>query len=626
MGGSVMRTFFALLCMVCLPALAGAAGTDTPTVTQSPTVTPTPTATPTPTFTYAGLLPTPSVTATATWGPVLSKSPSATQSPFNVATATPTPTNSGPSPTWCSTIIASFDGTDTTSPLIDEDRSGELTFSVVSGSYSTGQAMRCQGNLADGGFAALDLSYTAAPMNLACTGYFTPCTGLYIDGIYFGVNAAVLPGLQLKVTVHTAGDGDLSALVTVPGLGVWSDLEVASPDVNAAGRPVLAPDPLAPASKPWSVISTEILSVEIGPAQAGAFDFTVQPVLWTLKPCGSPTATPPLSPTASPTFTRSPTPTASPTTLAIAAAPLSTTAIASFEGGDLVTPLGLDFGGGTTVLNVTPGCPYGSAGAACHCVGSCVGASSCGLDLSFSAGATSCATVESSTRTLTFHLLAAALPGQQLRVVVATAFGAYSAMLTAPASGVWTDVTVAMPDDQTPGNLPQLAADPTDPPTAPWAQAIGAVTGIGIQPVGPGAFDFTVDDLCWGSAGSGASPSQVAAALGASLSDVEEAYSYGLDDLSTWILIILSHQCGCHPHTVMALRATLSWGQIAAQYNTTWEAVTDAALAAGLDPDPGQPEQLLRTLRNGPPDVTPLPSATPYVPIGPLVLPPAGGC
>ena len=344
----------------------------------------------------------------------------------------------------------------------------------------------------------------------------------------------------------------------------------------------------------------------------------------TAQAAQSPTTTP----TAAPTLPLSPTVTPrSPLTPA-----LTGTTIASFEGGDPVTPVAVSAQGGTIVLTVVPGCPYGSSGSACNASGACSGApgSVSQLFLSATAGVVDASAAESAVRRLTFHVLAGTLPGQQLKVTVNTAYGDFSAVVTVPATGVWTDVTVSLPDDQAPGALPQLQPDALDPPTQPWAVAIQSCTGISIQPAAAGAFNFTVDDVQWGVAVTGASPSQVAAALGVSLADVEEAYSYGLGDQGTWILLILSKHCGCHPHSVIALRSTLSWGQIAVQEGSTWTAILAEVnadmLAAGLVPQPPTLDQMLRTETNGPPSTTPLPSPTPYVPSGPVVMPAPGGC
>jgi outer membrane protein assembly factor BamB len=79
----------------------------------------------------------------------------------------------------------------------------------------------------------------------------------------------------------------------------------------------------------------------------------------------------------------------------------------------------------------------------------------------------------------------------------------------------------------------------------------------------------------------------VAAAFGVPVSIVDEARSLGLDPQTTYVILVITKHCGCHPHDVMVLRETLTWDQICIQYGTTWTLVLGEVNSdtAGLLPE-----------------------------------------
>lgn len=352
----------------------------------------------------------------------------------------------------------------------------------------------------------------------------------------------------------------------------------------------------------------------------------------------SPTAT--RTHSVSPTFTISPTNTITPTftvsrTSTTTPLPFVTPAAAEIliddlEDGDLSAPYGgswsttFDAGGSSVILLDAAGCPYATAA---HCVrasGSCSGPGAgqyAGLRLNYSS--VDLSAPAAAQRQLGFRAYSAT--PLTVTVEVEGPGGTFSAQVYLDGNG-WQDCSVATPDHATPGDLPQLAGG------ADWAATLGACTGLNFvvrqDVAGTLPFDFRVDDLQWQGYPAGPSRSRLAAVFGVSLATVQAAYDYGLDAHGTWVLLVLSRRCGCHPSLIMAQRATMSWGQVAIAYGTTWadvlaEIEADAA-AAGLDPSAPSMEELLRSLRNGTPSVAPLPTPTPYVPPGPIVLPPPG--
>jgi hypothetical protein len=317
-------------------------------------------------------------------------------------------------------------------------------------------------------------------------------------------------------------------------------------------------------------------------------------------------------------------------------APSGSTVIDDFEDGDLASNDARtwtsvsDGGGSTSVVELAAGCGHGTVSYSGRCHGTCSGilAGSWagfqvgGAALDYSASA-------SQYRSLAFRLNGTA-PGLTLTVQVIGGGTVYEAVV--PLSGTsWADITIATPDNEVPDDMPQFTFVSGVPA---WSGVVGQITAIRfiltLPTAGSAPYDIQVDDLRWGAYGAGASDSQLADAFGVSLAWTRACRGYGLSDDAMWALLVLAKHCGCHPSTVLALRATMSWGQIAALYGMTWEQCLDEAWdlaeARGLRAAQPMPEQLLRVLRNSLPVTDPLPTVTPYVPLGPIALPPAGGC
>jgi hypothetical protein len=191
----------------------------------------------------------------------------------------------------------------------------------------------------------------------------------------------------------------------------------------------------------------------------------------------------------------------------------------------------------------------------------------------------------------------------------------------------WQNCTVALPDHEAPGDLPQLSG-------SPWGLVGSSCTGIDFlctrSSAGTTNFDFRIDDVQW-SGYPRTCRARVDTAFGCTPAERDAAYSYGLTEEATWLLLVIRQHCGCHPSEIIARRATMSWGQICAYYGLDWATIVaemwDLADGAGLEPEPGTPEQILRDLQNNtPPAPVSAPTVTPYVPVGPMALPPAGDC
>lgn len=363
-----------------------------------------------------------------------------------------------------------------------------------------------------------------------------------------------------------------------------------------------------------------------------AFLQTLSASSWTPTPLASPTITQ----TATPTRTSGPTtPSATPTlsqTPSAAGTPVSATddLVDDFEDGDQNAPhggvwSGVSDAGGSTVIDVpAPGCPYGS-GTSCqelsgHCSGSGAGQYA-GLQLSYSASDLSL--VAGHDRLLAFRAYSAT--PLTLTVEVDGAGGLCSVTVYLDGTG-WQDITVATPDHATPGDLPQLSG-------GTWAGTISACTAIRFlcrqDVAGTLSYDFKIDDVRWSGYAAGPSPSRLASIFGCTLTQVQEAQAYGFDQRGLWTLLVILHHCGCHASDVMAQRATLNWGEVCAHYGLTWTSVLTElqsnADAAGVVPELDSLDGYLRHLQNGAQSPAPLPTATPYVPPGPLALPTAGG-
>lgn len=347
----------------------------------------------------------------------------------------------------------------------------------------------------------------------------------------------------------------------------------------------------------------------------------------TATPAG-PSATPTASPSQTPSRTASTTPPPSST-------PVSVTdqLIDDFEDGDDVSEHGgqwgvvADGGGSSVIMLDAPGCPDESPVRSRRCQGSCSGSGAgqfAGLELDLDVtGGANFSLVAPHERSLGFRAYSAS---PMTLTVEVQGDGGTAAVQVYLDGGGWQNVTVLTPDHQAAEGQLQLAG-------GVWAQTFAGCRRIRFlathDQAGTLPFDFRIDDVRW-RALPRHSQGRIAAAFSMSLAQVREAYSFGLTEEATWQLLVLARRCGCSPTTVLSLRSTMSWGQIAANYGTTWAAtVTEAwddADAAGLEPEEPTMEQILRVLRNGAPTTSPLPTVTPYVPLGPMALPPAGGC
>jgi hypothetical protein len=190
----------------------------------------------------------------------------------------------------------------------------------------------------------------------------------------------------------------------------------------------------------------------------------------------------------------------------------------------------------------------------------------------------------------------------------------------------WHQMTIYFPDVTDPSLTPKFSGG------ASWNQAVASMDAVIFHvfgsPLGPQNFDFYVDDLRFGEPASDNNPVQVASALGSTVSEVNAAYTYELDEQLTWAILRLAAHCGCSVQQIITMRETRSWGQLAIDVGTTWAAIlaeVDAA-AAGLAPPIVDVARMERSLYNGPlPAVAPRPQR--YMPVSQYVPPaPAGGC
>lgn len=306
-----------------------------------------------------------------------------------------------------------------------------------------------------------------------------------------------------------------------------------------------------------------------------------------------------------------------------------------FEDGDLVGKNGGNWtfqsGGVSTItVDLVTGCTLTSSLYAGHCYGTRGPDNSldyASFTLNVLAGAQPFdALVAAPSRALTFSYKADTI-GQSIGVML-YAGASYSYQYTFTATDLaWHEVTVYFPDVSDPSLNPRFADDIS----FPWTSYSQQLQSISFFPVGTGStysYGFSIDDVHFGEPASANSPADVSAALAMPVSDVQEAYSYHLDEQLTWILIVLSRHCGCHPHDIMTMRETRSWGQIAIDLGSTWAAIlaeVGTATASFADPvlDLGAME---RSLMNGPlPPVRP--AAQFYVPVDQYQLSsPLGGC
>jgi hypothetical protein len=351
------------------------------------------------------------------------------------------------------------------------------------------------------------------------------------------------------------------------------------------------------------------------------------------------------SPTLSVTVTLDPTDPVSPTvTQTVPAAsptpglPIPSPLIDDYDDGDYVGYNGglsladVDSLGSTMGLGFVTGSDYSGSAHALHCGGSIVSqlVGPCHATLRcyfFPGGNWADILPADPTQAISFSFKADSVGvGVPIEVGLWTSGTDHYSYSFTPTDGAWHTYTVYLPSAD-PSFSPQLAASPG---ARSWANG-------GVQDIRsfcfnvPGAsaaqsYGFAVDDLRLGEFPSQYSLVQLGAALGMPVGDVEDAYSFQLDEELTWIVIRLAAHCGCHPSHIMTLRGTMSWGQIAASLGTTWTAVLAEVDASGLANPTLNVAGMERGLYNGPLP-PPGPQAQFYVPTSAYALPtPTGGC
>ena len=383
--------------------------------------------------------------------------------------------------------------------------------------------------------------------------------------------------------------------------------------------------PLAPVSDTRTYTSTP----------STTFTLTATPTQTFLTAGPSATRTPSStispSPSASPSFTASPPPTAVPT-LTVASTPVIGPKIDDFEDGDLIGANGgschgvVDAVGSDIDVTLTGGSTLTLSTAAAHCHGDLMPGSSYasmrvdifpGAAQAYPASAVACHCV-----TFSYQ---GDYPGAGLNFSLITGSGNdYQYIFVVPDTS-WHQVTVYFPDVTDPSLTPRF----NDNFFEHWSSGGADIRSLGFGPTNSGAYQpysFSIDDIYFGEPDSNNSRSQVAGSLGLPVDQVEEAYSYHLDEQLTWVVLRLAAHCGCRPHQIMTMRETRSWGQIAIDLGTTWAAVLAEVDAAPLADPVNDAIAVSRSLLNG---VLPPPGtrAQYYVPANQYVLPPAtGGC
>lgn len=289
----------------------------------------------------------------------------------------------------------------------------------------------------------------------------------------------------------------------------------------------------------------------------------------------------------------------------------------------------LDGSGSTLLIDMMPGCSYGSAGGCLHGQGTLVQDSGgsyghCGINIlpggpavdirGQSAGHSIQISFNNGTPGATYQLC--------LTSANVTDGDYYCLTFTATASG-WQDYTFFFPDVNT--TEPVFSQSGSGAPRS-WDSCAGQVQSVQIGPVasssGPVSYDFKVDDIRFSDGSSDHNNLQsVADAFGCDLGTVRDAYDLNLDEYLTWIVIRISVKCGCSPHDVLSLRSTMSWGEICEAYGLTWDSViadVDARRGgSGLTPTDADPGECLQSISNGS-GVIPEPANPPYVPAGSL--------
>lgn len=343
------------------------------------------------------------------------------------------------------------------------------------------------------------------------------------------------------------------------------------------------------------------------------------------------TATPTLTAFLSATATPTQSPTGSPTSTPI---PAADTLIDDFEDGDTNCSHGgswsgtNDAGGSSVIILPAPGCHDGSPNYSMRAQGSCSGVAGgqyAGLSLSYGGGGIDLNAATGQNRLLGFKAYSLSPLTITVRV---NGTGGNSCQVDVYLDGNgWQNCTLALPTHEDPGDLPQLSG-------SPWALVAGGCTGIDFHCTrstgGTTPFDFRIDDVQWGGYPTN-NRDRVLSWCGCTQSDLDEAYSYGLGEQAVWILLVIRQHCGCHPHDIMALRSTMSWGQICTNYGTDWATVIDEMWnqceAAGMQPDDPTLDEIYPALRNAVPTPVPVyPYPTPYVPRGPMGVSLPGDC
>jgi hypothetical protein len=202
---------------------------------------------------------------------------------------------------------------------------------------------------------------------------------------------------------------------------------------------------------------------------------------------------------------------------------------------------------------------------------------------------------------LTFSYQADAISvGQQLRVSFQTGTDGFYSYVFTPTDTAWHQLTVYFPDVSGPSFTPQLVASAGTPA---WSVGVFDIRSINFDIVASASaaqtFGFSVDDIHLGEPQSNSSPVQIATALGVTVAQVNDAYSYNLDEQLTWIVLLLAKDCGCSPDQIMTDRQTMSWGDVAVAVGTTWSAVLAQEAAAGLSAPVVRVDEMNRGLING---------------------------
>ncbi len=133
----------------------------------------------------------------------------------------------------------------------------------------------------------------------------------------------------------------------------------------------------------------------------------------------------------------------------------------------------------------------------------------------------------------------------------------------------------------TASGTPTQTPTPTSTPTSVWTPTVSSTptvtstASITDTPTPTATMSYANPDTA------------VAAALGVPVSIVDEARALGLDPTTTYVIILLTKHCGCHPHDLFVLHTTITWIDICIQYGTTWDILVseEQALTAGLLPE-----------------------------------------